>query len=73
MRLTDSDLDDFFAPDEVMSLQEAAERGDMSRFAEVWFIALKRIAHSGQPGSQEMVLKMLTEEGKRKMGLSDAS
>lgn len=73
MRLRDDgdELDDMFAPDEVLSLNEAAERGDMSRFAEVWFLALKRIAHSGQPGAQAMVLKMLTEEGKRHMGLTD--
>lgn len=62
-------LDPYIAPDERLALDAAAQRGDMRRFGEIWLAALMRIAHSGQPGARELVLSMLTDEGKRNWGL----
>lgn len=63
-------MDDLpFAPDEKLSLEAAVERGDKRRFADVWLAALKRIALTGSPGERELVSSMLTDEGRRKLGL----
>lgn len=68
--MMDHELDQYMAPDERLALDAAARRGDKPRFAEIWLAALKRIAAS-EPGAREMVLSMLTDEGKRKLGLDD--